>query len=175
MHGRAEVLWYAPGHTNDEETVRMVSSQVHVRYVDSVPLAVVHRLARHEDLRRVVPECCGLVWSALRTLGVTGGRHVAVYRDSAIHLEVGVELLEPFMEEGDVVRSATPAGTVATLAHYGPYRGLAEAHEAIRDWCRTTNVSLAGPNWEVYGHWQPEWERAPGLIRTDVFYLLADG
>jgi hypothetical protein len=31
---------------------------------------------------------------------------------------------------------------------------------------------LAGPNWEVYGHWQDEWNSDPSKIRTDVFYLL---
>jgi hypothetical protein len=31
---------------------------------------------------------------------------------------------------------------------------------------------LAGPNWEVYGHWTDEWNSDPAKIRTDVFYLL---
>jgi hypothetical protein len=31
---------------------------------------------------------------------------------------------------------------------------------------------IAGPNWEVYGHWQPEWDADPSLIRTDVFYQV---
>jgi hypothetical protein len=31
---------------------------------------------------------------------------------------------------------------------------------------------LAGPNWEIYGHWQNEWNKDPSQIRTDVYYLL---
>jgi hypothetical protein len=31
---------------------------------------------------------------------------------------------------------------------------------------------LAGPNWEIYGHWLDEWNNDPAKIRTDVFYLL---
>jgi hypothetical protein len=47
------------------------------------------------------------------------------------------------------------------------------AHQAIRDWCSAHNLQLAGPNWEVYGHWQNEWNTDPAKIRTDVFYQLA--
>ena len=32
--------------------------------------------------------------------------------------------------------------------------------------------TLAGPNWEIYGHWVDEWNRDPTKIRTEVFYLL---
>jgi hypothetical protein len=49
-----------------------------------------------------------------------------------INLEVGVELEAPFAGHGEVVGSATPAGVVATAAHFGPYNRLHEAHQAIR-------------------------------------------
>jgi effector-binding domain-containing protein len=71
-----------------------------------------------------------------------------------------------------VVGSVTPAGEVATVAHFGPYGGLGDAHRAIRDWCAANHRTLAGPNWEVYGHWVPEWNDDPSKIRTDVYYLL---
>ena len=69
-------------------------------------------------------------------------------------------------------RSLTPAGEVATAAHFGPYNRLNEAHEAIRQWCVDNGRKPAGPNWEIYGHWIDEWNRDPSKIRTDVFYLL---
>jgi hypothetical protein len=31
---------------------------------------------------------------------------------------------------------------------------------------------LAGPNWEIYGHWIDEWNSDPTKICTDVFYLI---
>src|SRR5262249_34671896 len=125
------------------------------------------------ELARVVPECCGLVWDAVRLQRAQAGRHVAVYWDDAIRLEVGVELHGPFTESGEVVRSATPLGVVASTTHFGPYGGLGRAHEAIREWCRSHHHRLAGPNWEVYGHWQREWDTDPSRIRTDVYYLLS--
>src|SRR5215469_17819219 len=77
-----------------------------------------------------------------------------------------------FAEEGEVVRSATPAGPVAWTTHLGPYSGLGPAHDAVSQWCRDYNRQLAGPNWEIYGHWQSEWNTNPLQIRTDVYYLL---
>ncbi len=35
------------------------------------------------------------------------------------------------------------------------------------------HLAHAGPNWEIYGHWQPEWNTDPLRIRTDVFYQVA--
>jgi effector-binding domain-containing protein len=147
---------------------------VQLQRLDSVPLAVIRRQASASELARVVPECCGLVWNAARAQQTPAGRHVAVYWDGSIRLEVGVELMGPFAERGDVVRSATPAGAVASATHFGPYGGLGAAHDAVRAWCRDNNHQLAGPKWEIYGHWQREWDADPSRIRTDVYYLVDD-
>ena len=96
----------------------------------------------------------------------------ASYWDGSIRLEVGVELLGAFVEEGKVVRSATPSGLVAAVTRLGPYGGLGAAHGAVRDWCNTHHHAFAGPSWEVYGHWQTDWNTNPALIRTDVYYQL---
>jgi effector-binding domain-containing protein len=153
----------------------LVTHAVQLQRLDSVPLAVIRREVRAAELSRVVPECCGLVWNEVRAQHAQGGRHVAVYWDGRISLEVGVELRGPFVERHNVVRSATPAGVVAFVTHFGPYGGLGEAHEAIRQWCQANHREPAGPNWEIYGHWLNEWNTDPSRIRTDVYYLLADG
>jgi effector-binding domain-containing protein len=151
----------------------MAFSEVQVGHHDSIPLAVVRRQARASELPKVVPEGCGVVWSYIRARQLRGGRHVAVYWDGAIRLEVGVEVIDPVPEGGHVVRSGTPAGRVASVAHFGPYQQLGSAHQAIRDWCSARNLKFAGPNWEIYDHWQDDWNANPSRIRTDVFYLLA--
>jgi hypothetical protein len=145
---------------------------VRLGQIDGVPLAVVRRRASASELSRVVPECCGLVWNVVRAQQVRAGRHVAIYWDGSIRLEVGVELHGPFAEAGEVVHSATPAGPVAWATHLGPYNGLGVAHDAVRQWCRINKRQLAGPNWEIYGHWQSEWNSYPSQIRTDIYYLL---
>ena len=141
----------------------------------SVPLAVVRRQVRRAELSRVVREGCGLVWAFVRERNLPGGRHVAVYWDGSIRLEVGVELATPFEEQNGVVRSATPAGLTASVTHFGPYDQLGAAHAALRDWCAAHAHRLAGPNWEIYGHWQDEWNTDPAKIRTDIFYQVAAG
>ena len=150
----------------------MTSYAVQIQRLESVPLAVIRRQARPADLSRLVPECCGLVWNVVRAQKTKAGRHVAIYWDDSIRLEVGVEVQAPFSEQGEVVRSATPAGMVASTTHLGPYAGLGAAHDAVHQWCRANNHRLAGPRWEIYGHWDPEWDADPSRIRTDVYYLL---
>lgn len=140
----------------------------------ALALAVVRRCAPPAELSRVIPAACGLVWEALRAYQVHGaGRHVAVYLDDQINLEVGVELTAPFTGAGEVIPSATPAGLVATTTHFGPYPGLALAHAALCAWCEQHGHRRAGPRWEVYGHWDAAWNDSPSLIRTDLYHLLA--
>lgn len=139
------------------------------------PLAVVRRRAPAGELSKVVPEACGTVWNALRALQVTGaGRHIAIYWDGEINLEVGVEVAAPFARHGEVVGSATPAGTVATTTHFGPYNLLKHAHEAIHQHCQAHGHVLVRPCWEIYGHWDPSWNTDPTKIRTDVFYRVEE-
>ena len=147
---------------------------VRLQQLSSRPLAVVRRRAGRQELSKIVPDACGAVWNVVRAQKLTGaGRHVAVYLDGQINLEVGVELDGPFTGSGEVVPSSTPAGLVSTTTHYGPYPRLHEAHDAIRRWCTANGKTLAGPNWEIYGHWQNEWNSDPAKICTEVFYLLA--
>jgi len=138
-----------------------------------VPVAVIRRHATRSELSKLVPECCGLVWQALKAQSAKGGRHVAIYWNGDILLEVGAELESPFVERDGVVRSATPSGAIATATHFGPYHTLGATHDAIQAWCKAHGHRLAGPNWEIYGHWQDEWNTKPAQIRTDVFYLIA--
>jgi effector-binding domain-containing protein len=135
-------------------------------------LAIVRRRASMPQLSRVIPEACGLVWNGLRAQGIRGGRHVAVYLDHEINLEIGVELDAPLTGHGEVVASRLPAGTVATTTHFGPYQRLGEAHQAVIDWCNARSHEMVRPCWETYGHWVDEWNHDPSKIRTDVFYLL---
>jgi hypothetical protein len=68
----------------------MTPYAVQFQRLDSAPLAVIRRQASASELARVVPECCGLVWAAVRAQQVQAGRHVAIYWDGSIRLEVGV-------------------------------------------------------------------------------------
>lgn len=69
---------------------------IRVEQRDGRPLAVVRRRAGLHELSKVVPDACGVVWGVVRAQQIPGaGRHVAVYLDGQINLEVGVELDAP--------------------------------------------------------------------------------
>lgn len=150
----------------------MAISSIRIEHESSHPLAVVRLQASAAELGTVVPHSCGLVWSFLRANNLRGGRNVALYWDDAIRLEVGVEFPDAMPEDREVVPSATPAGKVAAVTHFGPYTELGEAHGAIHRWASEHHERLAGPFWEVYGHWETAWNTNPQLIRADVCYLL---
>jgi effector-binding domain-containing protein len=138
-----------------------------------IPTAIVRRRAALRDLPKVVPEACGIVWNLAKARHVQGaGRHVALYLDEQINLEVGVEVAAPIGGDEELIASSLPAGRVATTTHFGPYQLLGQAHVAIRDWCAKNGHALAVVNWEVYGHWEDAWNKDPSKIRTDVYYLL---
>ncbi|MFN8573110.1 MAG: GyrI-like domain-containing protein [Gemmatimonadaceae bacterium] len=109
-------------------------------------------------------------------LGRTGaisldGQNVFIYRgasatDLAVEFCVGVTA--PFQAIGAVEPLETPSGPAAMTTHHGDYRGLSQANEAILAWCLANGRDVAGPSWEVYGHWSAD----PSQLRTDVYYLL---
>jgi effector-binding domain-containing protein len=143
--------------------------QVHVEQVASQLTAVVRCRARSSSLAQVVPQACGEVWAYIRSSPLLHpGRNLALYLDGEINLECGVEVFQSFEGNGRVICSRTPAGTVVTAAHFGPYQGLHEAHDIIRKWCAANGHAVPGINWEVYGHWDDD----PAKLRTDVYYLL---
>jgi effector-binding domain-containing protein len=151
----------------------IVGYEVKLQQFPGKHTAVVRRRATLQQLSQVIPQACGEVWGAIRAKGVQGaGRHVAVYLDNEMNLEIGVELDAPVAAMGSVIPSTLPAGTVATTTHLGPYHGLGNAHQAVIDWCNSHGHELVRPCWETYGHWVDEWNQDPSKIRTDVFYLL---
>jgi effector-binding domain-containing protein len=147
-----------------------MNSNVRFEHASPRLTAVIRGVASARDLSRVIPACCGEVWEYARTARLPRpGRHVAVYFDGAITLECGVEIMEPFDGDGRVICSSTPGGAVAAATHLGPYDQLGRAHEAVRQVCAERGRILAGPNWEIYGHWTDD----PARLQTDVYYLLA--
>jgi effector-binding domain-containing protein len=143
--------------------------QVHVEQVAAQLTGVVRCRASADELAKVVPQACGEVWEFFRSSGLPRpGRNLALYLDGEMNIEVGVEVFQPFAGNNRVDCSSTPAGLVATTAHLGPYHRLGEAHDAVHKWCAENGHALAGPSWEVYGHWTDD----PSQLRTDVFWLL---
>jgi len=144
---------------------------VRVQRVSPQLTAVVRFRASQSELSTLIPQACGKVWSFVRAAGIANpGRHLAIYFDCEMNIECGVEVQEQFSGNGEIFCSSTPEGTAATAAHIGPYNCLGQTHDAVRQWCADQGYKLAGPSWEIYGHWTDD----PSKLRTDVYWLLAD-
>ena len=95
--------------TSDVQLIQAVAS----------PLAVIRRVVPQNELSRVRRQLCGEVCAifvcAVAASIPNPGRHVAIYYDCQIRLEVGVEVAGPFAGDGHVVYSTTPAGPAADL------------------------------------------------------------
>ena len=95
-------------------------------------------------------------------------QNVMLYKDDVPNVEVGVLASGPFSDAGNVISSALPAGVTAVATHRGPYAELDLTHRAVREWCAANGRRLAGPRWEIYGHWRED----PSDLETEVSYLL---
>jgi len=149
-----------------------MSYQIELKNSEAILTAVVRKHVPPSGLSRFVPAACGEVWSFARSAGLPKpGRHTALYLDAGL-VEVGAEVSTLFVGNGRVHCSQLPSGRAVTTVHFGPYKGLSEAHNSIRQWCAEHGHPLAGISWEIYEHWDEGWNTDPAKIRTDVFHLL---
>ena len=116
--------------------------------VAGTPVAVIRRQVSQAELSRVVPECCGLVWNAVRAQQAKGGRHVAIYRDGPSGSKWAWNCS---------ARSPSRRMLSCRPRRPGQWRGrrilvlkgLGAAHNAVREWCANHGHRLAGPSWEI--------------------------
>jgi hypothetical protein len=112
------------------------------------------------------------VYAAARAGAVQlDGQNIFIYRaavEDQLIVEFCVGVTAPFAAVGAVVPLETPHGVAAMTTHIGDYARLREANAAILAWCRAKDRLLAGPSWEVYGHWHAD----PAKLRTEIYYLL---
>ena len=149
--------------------------QIELTHSNPIPTAVIRNRVPAKELAQFVPAACGEVWSFIRSAGLPRpGRHLALYLDAQVSIEVGAEVSEPFAGNERIHCSQLPGGRVVTTVHFGPYQHLSNAHAAICEWCARNGHRCSGVSWEIYGHWEESWNTDSSKIRTDVFYLLHD-
>jgi hypothetical protein len=142
--------------------MRIVPYTVEVLPVPAQPIAAVRGPATLTNLPKRIHALFDEFYAGFKG---KGGRNIVLYPGNCggeFELQCGVEV----ETDGN---SATPAGTVAMTVYMGPYDGMKPAHQAIHEWARANGRKLAGPSWEVYGHWSDD----PAALRTDIFYLLS--
>ena len=148
---------------------------VTVERVEARPMAAVIRRVRVGEVATSWRQPLDQVWAFLRSHpGLrTDGHNIFLYhhpahREDPMDVAFGVEVADAFTPEGEVVRTATPAGEVATLVHRGGYHTLGQAHDAIQRWQQTSGRGFAGQSWEIYGDPDPS-----GRVEVRIAYLVA--
>jgi effector-binding domain-containing protein len=148
--------------------VEPVDYEISLRQVAPQPTAVIAQATTWAEFGSLWRSLLDEVYAVLRSDGsLRPGCNVMLYRDDVPNVEVGVGLTDPFTASGRVIRSALPAGLVATTVHRGPYEQLGAAHRAVREWCAARGHGLAGARWEIYGDWRED----PAELETEVSYL----
>lgn len=137
--------------------------EVQIREVEAQPIAVVRGSTSRANLTKTIGTLFGTFYKDFKS---SGEFNIINYSGNCTPAQMDIEcgVITPHN-----ANSQTPAGQVATTTYYGPYDQMAPAHAAIHEWCKANGRKLAGPSWEVYGHWSDD----PTKLRTDIFYLLA--
>jgi effector-binding domain-containing protein len=153
-----------------------MSYEVVTKSVSAQPLAAVRRQVFARDIGRTWKPALDLVWEFLRRHeGLrTDGHNCFLYhhpanRNDPMDIDFGVQVVQPFANEGEVICTATPAGEIAMTTHVGSYAGLAGAHNAVHAWRAANGRQFAACSWEIYGDWTDDESK----LETQVVYLLS--
>ena len=140
-----------------------VEYTVEAKQVTAQPIEIVRGRTTMPTLAKRIRELFDQFYAGFKQ---KGGLNIVFYPGPGVdgEFEIGCGAQ---METGG--NASTPAGLVATTVYFGPYNQMKPAHEAIHQWARENGRKLAGPSWEVYGHWNDD----PAKLRTDIFYLIA--
>jgi effector-binding domain-containing protein len=151
--------------------VRRVTYTVQLEQASPRSLAAVRATTSKQRLSADIRRLLDLVWPVIRAQGVEFGHNVVVYypvTDGEFAIDAGVEIGPEFAPTGEVRRTATPAGEVATVAYFGEYSQMARGYTALDRWCADHGRRRAGVSWEVYGDWNDD----SAKLRTDIYTLL---
>jgi len=149
--------------------------RVETKIVTAQTLAAVRRRVLSRDIGRTWKPALDLVWEFLRRHDDlrAGGHNCFLYHhpahsEAAMDIDFGVQVVQSFRDEGEVICTQTPAGEVAMTTHIGGYDKLADAHNAIQSWRAATERVFGGCSWEIYGDWTDDTSK----LETQVVYLL---
>ena len=149
-----------------------------LRDVAPCELAAVRKTTPRAKLGEAIVAGLDQVYAVLRARGASGlGHNVVVYRAASgpapvdtLDIEVGVQVSEPFVREGDVVGVRSPGGRVAVATHVGPYNQIPPTGLALRRWMDERGLGSPVLDWEVYGDWVED----PAKLTTEIHFLVQE-
>lgn len=144
--------------------------EVAVEQVEPRTVAAVTTSATPETLADAIYRGLDRVWAALREQDASTGHNVVIYRDELRAIDVGVEVLGPFLPSEEVAAVTTPGGDAVTTVHWGDYSDIPQAYAALAHWISSNGRTRGVAAWEIYGDWNDE----PAKRRTDIYVELGD-
>ena len=115
----------------------------------------------------------GEVWGYIQKSGqAPSGMPFSVYHSmdgKTVELECGLPVASPLPGTDRIKAGELPAGTMATVTHFGPYDNLGQTWMALIDWIKGQGLKEAGAPWEVYTT-DPGAEPDQSKWRTDIFF-----
>jgi effector-binding domain-containing protein len=87
--------------------------------------------------------------------------------DASFEIEAGFPVDKPASGQGEVVASTLPGGTVAVVAHMGPYDKMIPAYRALQEWIVAQGGVPEGAPWEIY-YSDPQAQPDPETWRTEI-------
>ena len=90
----------------------------------------------------------------------------------SVALECAIPVASPIEGTDRCHCGELPAGTVATVTHFGSYEGLPQTWSALTQWMESEGLTAAGAPWEVYVT-DPGVEPDRSKWRTDIFFPVA--
>ena len=153
-----------------------MNADVSVQIVKPRMLAAVRRQVLIGQVGAAWKPALDRVWEFLRQHPElrSDGHNIFLYhhptaRNLPMDVDFGVEVVRPFERTGEVYLAETPAGTIASALHVGPYDRMRETHDAIHRWAAANGRNFAAKSWEIYGDWTNDVTK----LQTRIEYLLS--
>jgi effector-binding domain-containing protein len=145
--------------------------------VAAVMTAAVRGRVPPDELRTFFDDSFSALSATLEAQGIRPtGPAFGLYRDAPediVDLEVGFPTDREVTQDGDVIPSSLPKGSVARVVHRGSFDELDASWQQLRSWAQEQALTLQPLWWEVYVT-EPSPDMDPRDLRTELNAPLED-
>lgn len=153
-----------------------MDSYIELRFVPLTHLLFIRVTARYEEIVETISQTLPKIYHYLQMRHVqpTGppcARYVNWCEESC-DIEIGVPVPMEMEGLGEIQYGEIGNCEAGFAIHTGSYDGLADIHQAIRDWIDAGGQEVGGPPWEVYMAWQGT-HPDPEDWKTEIYWPVA--
>ena len=150
-----------------------MSLNFETRQVESQPILGIRATTTMDELSELMGSLFGEVYGYIQQSGQQpAGMPFSRYHSmdgGSVDLECGMPVASAIEGKGRIQTGELPAGTAATVSHFGPYDNLAQTWSALTEWMETQGLQPAGAPWEVYVT-DPGAEADTSKWQTDIYF-----